>query len=126
MRSREGLPPDGIGVTDVNPELLSKARAEPKCQSLSCGSRESNADQVPKDHFQSETMRLDSSRVPTGCRANATLYSDHLSSVNTCVYEPSAFRVLVNWPRAPMYLPVPPKIARTTGWPASNSPAVGG
>src|SRR5438046_2627735 len=53
-------------------------------------------------------------------------YSHHLSNVNTCVYEPSAFRVLANWPRAPMYLPVPPNMARTTGWPASNSPAVGG
>jgi hypothetical protein len=40
-------------------------------------------------------------------------YLHHLSSVNTCVYEPSAFRVLANWPRAPMYLPVPPNIART-------------
>ena len=51
--------------------------------------------------------------------------SDYLSNVNTCVYEPSAFRVLVTWPRAPMYLPVPPKTGRTTGWPASNSGADG-
>ena len=40
-------------------------------------------------------------------------YLHHLSSVNTCVYDPSAFRILANWPRAPMYLPVPPNIART-------------
>jgi len=50
----------------------------------------------------------------------------YLKKVNTCVYEPPVFRVLVIWPRAPMYLPVPPNTARTTGWPALNSAAVGG
>src|SRR5262245_12754020 len=45
----------------------------------------------------------------------------YLSNVNVCVYEPSELRVLVTWPRAPMYLPVPPKTGRTTGLSASNS-----
>jgi hypothetical protein len=65
-------------------------------------------------------------------RANAALFSAALNgcfrlleNVNACVYEPSAFRVVVAWPRAPMYLPVPPKTGRTTGLSAANSPAVG-
>jgi len=45
----------------------------------------------------------------------------YLSSVKTCVYEPSELRVLVTWLRAPMYSPVPPKTGRMTGLPASNS-----
>ena len=49
----------------------------------------------------------------------------YLSNVNTCVYEPPACRVLATCPRAPMYLPVPPKTGRTTAWPASNSGADG-
>ena len=65
-------------------------------------------------------------------RASAALFlnvidsnSDHFSNVNTCVYEPSVLRVLATWPRAPMYLPVPPKTGRTTDLPASNSGADG-
>src|SRR6476661_8003708 len=36
-------------------------------------------------------------------------HPDHFNNVNTCVYEPSASRVLVTWPRAHIYLPVPLK-----------------
>ena len=42
-------------------------------------------------------------------------------NVKTWMYEPSLFRVLVTWPRAPMYLPVPPRTGRSTGLSASNS-----
>lgn len=50
-------------------------------------------------------------------RTNQEVYvpTRHFTNVNTCVYDPSVFRVLANWPRAPAYLPVPPNIARATG-----------
>src|SRR5207244_9735862 len=122
------------------PKHSKQALGQPTWQSLSCCSREPNAGQGPNRFLGFETIRLDSESVATGCRANVArllwiehpapagrLYfaaADHFSSVNTCVYEPSAFRVLANWPRAPMYLPVPPNIARTTDLPALNSAAV--
>jgi hypothetical protein len=64
---------------------------------------------VPRACGQTEPIRLDSKLVPKDVCVNEAHF--HLNNVNTCVYAPSVFRVLVNWPRAPIYLPVPPNTA---------------
>ena len=109
---------------------------------VNCCLRVANPNRRVNRSLEVETVRLDFQLGIDRNRAKAALLrlshpagrcsgigeiriGDYLSNVNTCVYEPSAFRVLVSCPRAPMYLPVPPKIGRTTGWPAANSPAVG-
>jgi hypothetical protein len=70
---------------------------------------------VRDSSIRTEPIRLNFSLVLIGGRVNEAHFRSkrnllvcpaaHLASVNICVYEPSVFRVLVNWPRAPKQSP---------------------